>query len=186
MRDGCSLFYIAGFQSLQWSISCLFTGDAETIPGVSANEDVSTGVETDGPLRWRQIVVTKSLVPLTGGTQHDIPEAVHSRGQSREFLEQAFDEGNICAQMRNLLVLFHVDSKFLPQFCPLDHIVNDPAATVIRASGHQMFSFCRSVCREEKAQLLSPLTNSYYFAPRLGSIYSCLVNNIRFFVCKTE
>ena len=32
----------------------------------------------------------------------------------RELLEPAF--GNICVQMRNLLVLFHVDSKFLPHF----------------------------------------------------------------------
>ena len=47
LRVGCSLFYIAGFQSY---ISSLFPGDAELIPGVSGNEDVSTGVETDGQL----------------------------------------------------------------------------------------------------------------------------------------
>ena len=67
LRVGCSLFYIAGFQSYQWLISCLFPGDAETIPGVSGNEDVSTGVETEGQLRVRHIVVTRSLVPLAGG-----------------------------------------------------------------------------------------------------------------------
>ena len=90
------------------------SGDAETIPGVSGNEDVSTGVETDGQLRGRHIVVTRSLVPLAGRPHHDVPEAFHSRGRSRELLERAFDDGNICAQMRNLLVLFHVGSKFLP------------------------------------------------------------------------
>ena len=37
------------------------------IPGVSRNEDVSTGVETDGQLSGRYIVVTRSLVPLAGG-----------------------------------------------------------------------------------------------------------------------
>ena len=47
--------------------SLFFPGDAETIPGVSGNEDVSTGVETDGQLRGRHIVVTRSLVPLAGG-----------------------------------------------------------------------------------------------------------------------
>ena len=67
LRVGCSLFYIAGFQSYQWLIYCLFPSDAETIPGVSGNEDVSTGVETDGQLRGRHIVVTRSLVPLAGG-----------------------------------------------------------------------------------------------------------------------
>ena len=67
LRVGCSLFYIPGFQSFQWLISCLFPGDAETISGVSGNEDVSTGVETAGQLRGRHIVVTRSLVPLAGG-----------------------------------------------------------------------------------------------------------------------
>ena len=49
--------------------------------------------------------------------------------------------------------LFHV-------LCLLDQFIIDPAATVIRATGHQMVSLCRSVCEEEKAQLLSPLMNS--------------------------
>ena len=44
--------------------------------------------------------------------------------------------------------------------CLLDQFATDPAATVIRAIGHQMVSLCRSVCEEEKAQLLSPLMNS--------------------------
>ena len=121
---------------------------------------MSTGVETDEQLRGRHIVVIRSLVPLAWRPQHDVPEAVHSRGRCRELLEQAFDDGIICAQMRNLLVLFHVGSKFLPHFCLLDQFVTDLAATVIRATGHQMVSLCRSVCEEEKAQLLSPLMNS--------------------------
>ena len=100
------------FLSYQWLIPCLFLGDGETIPGLSGNEDVLTGVETDGQLRGRHIVVTRSLVPLAGGSQLDVPEAVHSRGWSRELLERAFDDGNSCAQMRNLLVLFQVGSKF--------------------------------------------------------------------------
>ena len=73
-------------------------------------------METDGQLRGRHIVVTRSLVPLTGGPQHDVPEAVHSRGWSRELLEQAFDDGIICVQLRNLQVLLHVDAKFSPLF----------------------------------------------------------------------
>ena len=117
LRVGCSLFYIASFQSFQWLIPCLFPGDAETIPGVSGHEDVLTGVEIDGQLRGHHIVVTRSPVLLAGWPQHDVLEAVHSRGRSRELLEQAFGDGNICAQMRNLLVLFHVGSKFLPHFC---------------------------------------------------------------------
>ena len=44
--------------------------------------------------------------------------------------------------------------------CVVDQFVTDPAATMIRATGHQMVSLCRSVFEEEKAQLLSPLMNS--------------------------
>ena len=63
--------------------------------------------------------------------------------------------------MRKLLVLFQVGSKFFNIFvCFADQFVTDPAATVIRATGHQMVSLCRSVCEEEKALLLSPLMNS--------------------------
>ena len=98
------------------SFPVLVLGDAETISGVSGNEEVSTGVETDGQLRGRHIVITRSLVPLAGRSQHDVPEAVHSQGRGRELLERAFDDGNTCAQMRNLLVLFQVGSKFLPFF----------------------------------------------------------------------
>ena len=41
-----------------------------------------------------------------------------------------------------------------------DQFMTDPASTMIRATGHQLVSLCRSVCAEEKTQLLSPLMNS--------------------------
>ena len=63
--------------------------------------------------------------------------------------------------MRNLLVLFQVGAKILPFIIGFaDQFGADPAVTVIRATGHQLVSLCRSVCEEEKAQLLSPLMNS--------------------------
>ena len=61
-----SMLHCRCFWSVHWLIFCLFPGDAETIPGVSVNEDVCTGVEADGQLRGRHIVVTRSLVPLVG------------------------------------------------------------------------------------------------------------------------
>ena len=67
LRVGCSLFYITGFCHISGSFPVLFLDDAETISGVSGNEDVLTGVETDGQLRGRHIVVTRSLVSLAGG-----------------------------------------------------------------------------------------------------------------------
>ena len=67
LRICCSIFYIARFWSYQWLILCLFAGDAETIPVVSAYEVVSTGVETDYQLRGCHIVVTRNPVLLAGG-----------------------------------------------------------------------------------------------------------------------
>ena len=160
LRICCSLSYIAGFWSNRWLVFCLSAGNADTIPGVSGNKDASTGVETDGQLSGRHIFVTRGLVPLAGVPQHDVPEAVHSRVRRRELLERALDEGNICVQRGNLLVSFHVDSKFLPHLCPLDQFVTDPAATVIPATSHKMLSLCRSICEKERAQLLSPVMNS--------------------------
>ena len=161
MGVGSSLFYLAGFCHISGSTPILFLDDAETIPGVSGNEEVSAGVETDGQLRGLHIVVTRSPVPLAGGPQHDVPEAVHSRGRSRELLERAFDDGNSCALngeftsiVPSWLEVFTIFVSFADQF------VTDPAATVIRATGHQIVSLCRSVCQEEKAQLPSPLMNS--------------------------
>ena len=58
---------------------------------------------------------------------------------------------NVCVLMRILLVLFHVDSKFLPHLCLSDQFATDPAATVIHPACHQMESLCRCVSEEEKA-----------------------------------
>ena len=121
---------------------------------------MSTGLETDGQLRGRHMVVTRCLVPLTGGPQHDVPEAVHSRGRSRELLEPAFDVGNTCAQMRNLLVLFLVGSKFLPHFFLSKSIRDRSRCHCDSCHWSSDGVLCRSVCDEEKAQMLSHLMSS--------------------------
>ena len=135
------VFYVIG------SFPVFFLGDAETIPGVSGTEEVSTGVETDGQLRGRHIVVTRSLVPLAGRPQHDVPEAVHSRGRSRELLERAFDDGNSCALNEDFTSIvpnwLQVFTIFVVSFA--DQFGTDPAASSIRATGHQMVALCRAV-----------------------------------------
>ena len=85
---------------------CFFAGDADFVPGISGNDDVLTDVETDGQLKGRCIFVTRSLVQLAQGSQHDVPEAVHSLSRRWELMEQAFDDGSICVRMRNFLVFF--------------------------------------------------------------------------------
>ena len=39
----------------------------------------------------------------------------------------------------------------------LNHFSADPAITPISATGHQLVSLCRSVCAEERAQILDPI-----------------------------
>ena len=62
---------------------------------------------------------------------------------------------------------------------PLDQFVTDLAGTAIHATGHQHVSSCRSVCAEEKTQILYPQMNSKYLS--LGSCgKSCLLYNVLF------
>ena len=47
-------------------------------------------------------------------------------------------------------------------FVILDHFDDDPVATPIHATGHQLVTLCRSVCAEERAQILEPIMSSKY------------------------
>ena len=63
--------------------------------------------------------------------------------------------------MSSLLVLLLVCSMFVIHIFPvLDQYSGDPSSSVIRATGHQLVSLCRSVVEEEKNQLLGPLMTS--------------------------
>ena len=53
--------------------------------------------------------------------------------------------------------LLHV---YNPYFPVLDQYSGDPSSSVIRVTGHQLVSLCRSVVEEEKNQLLGPLMTS--------------------------
>ena len=101
LRVKFSLNYIVDLFLGQWFFILVFAGDAELLLE-SGKDDVSTGVETDGQ--------TPGIASC--GLQSDVSEVVHSRSRSWELMEQAFDDGNIHGQMRNLLVLFLIGSKF--------------------------------------------------------------------------
>ena len=58
-------------------------------------------------------------------------------------------------------VAFH-DCSSLLVFDVADHISNDPVATPINATGHNLVTLCRSICAEERAQILEPLMSSKY------------------------
>ena len=53
--------------------------------------------------------------------------------------------------------LLHVCNSF---FRVLNQYSGNPSSSLIRATGHQLVSLCRSVVEEEKNQLLGPLIAS--------------------------
>ena len=53
--------------------------------------------------------------------------------------------------------LLHVCNPFFPV---LDQYTGELSSSMIRATGHQLVSFCRSVVEEEKNQLLGPIMAS--------------------------
>ena len=102
LRVSFSLIYIVDLFLGRWFVIFVFAGDAEFAPRVSGRDDVPTGVETDGQ--------TPGIASC--GLQSDVSEVVHSRSQSWELMEQAFDDGKNHVRMRNLPVLFLIGSRF--------------------------------------------------------------------------
>ena len=56
-----------------------------------------------------------------------------------------------------------VSCGFLISLNCLDHFPVVPAIAPISATGHQLITLCRSICAEEKAQILDPLMGSECF-----------------------
>ena len=164
-------------QALPWkfcqvcSISVLYFGNLGTIryefsfPGAASDGpcfyeagNVSTEAEVRHMRRRKQAVITRRLVPLGGHKPGPVDVGSHER--SRVMLEQAFDDGNI--EFKRGYLRF--GSLWVPHFLNcLDHFAVDPAITPVRATGHQLVTLCRSVCAEDRAQILIPLMGSKSF-----------------------
>ena len=132
---------------------CYFIGIGEGAMVSSDCDDVPTEAETRSQCRRRRAVVTRRLVPLAGGSP--VPFAGSSHERSRELLEEAFDVG-----MYHIRCTYSWGSSIAPHFLCfviLDHFNNDPVETPIHATGHQLVTLCRSVCAEERAQILEPI-----------------------------
>ena len=119
LRVRFSLIYIVHLFLGQWFVILVFAGDAEFAPRDRKRWRIDWGGDwwsAEGtPGRCYQVPGIASC-----GLQSDVSEAVHSCSQSWELTEQAFDDGNNHVQMRKLLVLFLIGSKFLHHFCLLD------------------------------------------------------------------
>ena len=139
-----------------------FIGVSEGVMISSDCDDIPTEAETRSQSRRRRAVVTRRLVPLAGAAS--VPFASSSHERSRELLEEAFDVG-----MYHIRCLCPWDSNIAPHFfcfMILDHFINDPVATPIHATGHQLVTLCRSVCAEERAQILEPIMSSKWCCRR--------------------
>ena len=126
-------------------------------------------------------VVTSRLVPLAGIAP--VPFASSSHERSRELLEEAFDNGMFQIRFGSFVV-FHDCSSFLVLVVS-DHFSNDPVATPINATGHQLVTLYRSICAEKRAQILEPLMAVSFVAvpstyvPWLVFILCLVVHRIR-------
>ena len=120
------------------------------------------------------------------GVQHEVPEAVHSQGWSRELLEQAFDDDKNRVQMRNLLVLFHVDSNFY-HICATQ-ISPSPTLLPVRFVP-PVNRWCPCVspfARRRKHNCCFPWWIVSISCLDLLQQFSCLVYSIRLYVDRTE
>ena len=154
-RQVCSMsvLYFGKFATIHYELS--FPGAASDGPCFFETGDVSTEAEVRHMRRRMQAVITLRLVPLSG--QDPGPVHVGSHERSRVMLEQAFEDGNI---EFNWGYLWFV-SLWVPHLLNcLDHFAVDPAITPVRAIGHQLVTLCRSVCAEERSQILDPLMGS--------------------------
>ena len=129
-----------------------FAGAAGDIPCFSGAGDVSTEAEVRHKRRRKHAVITRRFVPL-------------SQAQlSLELTSGAEKNWN-----RPLTLVMLISSEDTLGLVPcglrillncLGHFPHDPAFTPVRDTGHQLLTLCRSVCAEEKAQILDPLMGS--------------------------
>ena len=101
---GNSVNFVASVCSIlaNWGPSDFFCfpGAASDRPCFSGAGDVSTEAEVRHKRSRRQAVITRRFLPLSG--QEPGPVGFGSREQSRELLEQAFDDSNVEFKMRIL------------------------------------------------------------------------------------
>ena len=148
-----SVLYFGKFTTIYYELS--FPGAASDGPCFSEAGDFSTEAEVRHMRRRKEAVITRRLVPLSG--QEPGPVDVGGHERRRVMLEQTFDDGNIEFKWGYL----RFASLWVPHLLNcLDHFAVDPAITPVRATGHQLVTLCRSVCAEERSQILDPLMGS--------------------------
>ena len=105
------LIYIVDLFLGQWFITLVFAGHAELVLRVRKRWRIDwCGDWWSAESTSRRCYQTPGFASC--GLQSDVSEVIRSRSRSWELMEQAFDDGKNHFQMRNLLVLFLIGSKF--------------------------------------------------------------------------
>ena len=157
-RQVCNIIvlYFGKVETVRYEFS--FPGATSYGPCLSEAGDVSTEVELRHMRRRKQAVITRRFVPLSYREPGSYDVGSHER--SRVMLEQAFDDDNSEFKWG----YFTCGCLWVPYSLNCsDHFSVDPAITPVRATSHQLVTLCRSVCAEERAQILDPLMGSKYF-----------------------
>ena len=156
LRVRFSLIYIVDSFLGQWFIILVLASDDEFAPSFKKRWRIDWGGG------WWSAEGTPRRCYQTPGVaswqlQYVVSEAVHSRSQSWELMEQVFDDGNNHVQMRNLLVLFLIDSKFYLIFA--FWIISSPILLPLLCMplGITLFVFVSLRQWGEKSQLLNPV-----------------------------
>ena len=127
----------------------------------SGCDDIRTEAETRIQFRRWRAVVTRPLVPLARSAPKLF--ASNSYQRSRELLGEAFDNGMYQISW-GYLVVFH-DCFSLLVLVVSDNYSNDLAMTPLNATRYQLVTLCRSMCANERAQIVKPLMSSSYGHP---------------------
>ena len=110
--------------------------------------EISRETETKRQRKLSSVRICRPLVPLA--QSESAPMDFSSRDHSQTLLHQAFDNG-----------MYQLERGFMavPHFhCFVsDNFSADPAITTNNATGHQLVTLCRSICAEERAQVIDPI-----------------------------
>ena len=124
----------------------------------SGCDDIPTEVETPSQCRRRRAVVTRGFVPLAASAP--VPFSSSSQERSRELLEEAFANGMYHIRCEYFVVF--VDCSSFLVLVVSDNFSNDPVATPVITTGHQLVTLSRSICVKERAEFQELLMSSNY------------------------
>ena len=157
----CCIKFVTLFDiilALLGTIVYAFIGVSEAATISFGSDDIPTEVETRSQSRRRRTVVKGRLVPFAGSVPMPlaVPAANVFEGSWKGHSTM------VCiTSAGDISVVFHYWSSFLVVVVS-DHFSTDPVVTPIRAAGHQLVTFCCSICADERAQILAPLTSSKF------------------------